>query len=264
MNRNVALAMTLHDTEGRLGYQLSRMLPVLTEIFGGLAVRVTRDTDSGLLDRLASAGVKIDLEAPATGDSRIGQARRVAVDLALQFSKPFVMYCDCDRVLHWAEYHRAELARIAEEIVQHDFTVLGRTSRAYGTHPRVQRDTEAIINHVFALCSGTRWDVSAAARGLSRRAADSVVRGCPDDNISTDVSWTLFLQWAGGFSMGYIETEGLEFETADRYGDEIAKAGGLAAWIAQLDADPQQWAQRLDLARVEVEAMRPYARLKPL
>jgi hypothetical protein len=52
----------------------------------------------------------------------------------------------------------------------------------------------------------------------------------------------------------------MEFETADRYGDEIAQAGGLAPWMARLDADPRNWAHRLDMARVEIEAMTPYAR----
>ena len=42
-------------------------------------------------------------------------------------------------------------------------------------------------------------------------------------------------------------TEGLEFETADRYADQVAAAGGLDAWIAQLDADPQRWVERLEL-----------------
>ena len=39
-------------------------------------------------------------------------------------------------------------------------------------------------------------------------------------------------------------TEGLEFETADRYGDQVAAAGGVEAWKARLDADPRRWAER--------------------
>jgi hypothetical protein len=72
------------------------------------------------------------------------------------------------------------------------------------------------------------------------------------------VAWPLFLQRRGGFTIGYCATEGLEFETADRYADQVAAAGGLAAWMAQLDADPQRWVERLDVARVEVAAAAPY------
>src|SRR5439155_8292894 len=124
----------------------------------------------------------------------IGLSRRAVVALALQLSPGFVMYCDFDRALHWAEHHPPELAEITKHITGHDFTILGRTQRAYDSHPRVQRDTETIINHVFAVVSGKKWDVSAAARGLSRRAAQAIVAGCPDDKISTDVSWPLFIQ----------------------------------------------------------------------
>src|SRR5256885_11454975 len=40
------------------------------------------------------------------------------------------------------------------------------------------------------------------------------------ESVGTDVSWPLFLQQDGNFSLGYIVTEGLEFETADRYRSE--------------------------------------------
>jgi hypothetical protein len=64
------------------------------------------------------------------------------------------------------------LAQVARRVTEYDFTVLGRTPRAFDSHPRIQRDTESIVNHVFGLVSGQTWDVTAAARGLSRRAAE--------------------------------------------------------------------------------------------
>jgi hypothetical protein len=140
----------------------------------------------------------------------------------------------------------------------HDFTVLGRTERAFASHPRTQRDTEAIVNGVYASGSGHAWDVTAAARGISRRAAEAILAGCPEESIGTDVAWPLFLQRAGGFTIGYSATEGLEFETADRYGEQVAAAGGVAAWIAQIDADPRRWIDRLEVARLEVAASLPY------
>jgi hypothetical protein len=191
---------------------------------------------------------------------KLGQARRDAIALALRFNCRFLLHCDCDRALHWAERYPQELEQAAVRVTDYDFTVLGRTPRAFDSHPRIQRDTEAIVNHVFAAVSGHAWDVTAATRGLSRRAAETLLAGCPDEEVSTDVSWPLFLKRAGGFSLGYFATEGMEFETADRYGEEISQAGGLARWTAELDADPRNWAHRLDMARVEVEAMAPYTR----
>jgi hypothetical protein len=134
---------------------------------------------------------------------------------------------------------------------------LGRTPRAFASHPRIQRDTEAIVNQVFATLSGREWDVTAAARALSRRAAEAVIHGCPDETVGTDVSWPLFAARAG-LTLGYIATEGLEFETADRHADEVAAAGGLGRWLDQIDANPRRWIERLEIAKIEVEATLPY------
>ncbi|MEZ4620824.1 MAG: hypothetical protein R2867_35680 [Caldilineaceae bacterium] len=59
--------------------------------------------------------------------------------------------------------------------------------------------------------------------------------------------------------MTAIETEGLEFETATQYPEAVAAAGGEGAWKTSLDRDPQRWAFRLNVARVEMESMVPYA-----
>lgn len=257
----VTLAVTYHDPEGRMRDQIEHALPVLIRIFGGLAVRASYSAHKPSLKLFAEAGAVIahGLPEQAVERFKLGQARRDAIALALQLDCPYLIYCDCDRMLHWVEQYPAELAAVAARVEDHDFTVLGRTRRAFDSHPRIQRDTEAIVNHVFETVSGHAWDVTAATRGLSRRAAESILAECPDEEVSTDVSWPLFLERAGGFSLGYIATEGMEFETADRYSEEVAQAGGLAQWIARLDADPRNWAHRLEMARVEIEAMSPYA-----
>lgn len=255
----VALALTVHDPQGRLSHQIERVSPALHAVFPSVAVRATAATELRTLDALRSAGARVDQESCNTGRERIGESRRAAVVSVLQSPCTHVFYCDCDRVLHWAERYPVELAAVARGIQEHDFTVLGRTPRAFASHPRVQRDTEEIINFVFLRVSGHSWDVGAGARGLSRRAAEAIVAGCPDPEMSNDVSWPLFLLHTGGFSLGHLETEGLEFETADRYSREILDAGGYDAWLEQLDSDPRRWLHRLEVARVEIEGMLPFA-----
>jgi hypothetical protein len=256
---SVVLAATQHDPDGRLYAQTERVLPLLSSLFGTIAIQATSATQERAIALLKSAGAQVRYEASnmATGLNGLGRARRDTIEFALQQSAPAILFCDFDRVLHWAEYYPRELEQTIARIVEHDFTVLGRTQRAFATHPRIQRDTEAIVNHVYATISGHAWDVTAAARGLSRRAAEAILAGCPDESIGTDVSWPLFIECAGQ-TLGYIVTEGLEFETADRYGDQVAAAGGLEQWINTIDADPQRWIERLEIARIEVAAMLPY------
>ena len=257
---NVVLAATDHDPDGRLYAQTACVLPFLTSLFDAIAIQATHATQERAFTLLVSAGVRVRRETTERlmGLDVLGRARRAAVELALDQGAPAMLFCDFDRALHWAEYYPDELAQVAARLAEHDFTILGRTARAFATHPRIQRDTESVVNHVYATVSGHTWDVTAAARGLSHRAATAILDGCPDESIGTDVSWPLFIERAGGLTLGYIATEGLEFETADRYADEVASAGGLERWIAQLDADPRRWIERLELARIEVAAALPY------
>ena len=256
----VTLAVTQHDPDGRLTEQVRRVLPTLQRHFAQIVVQATYASPPEALDLLRAAGAQVYQEHTDefNGLDRLGGTRRAAIDLALRTGAATILFCDFDRALHWAEYHPDELATLAAQLTASDFTVLGRTARAFASHPRVQRDTESIINHVFARVSGYFWDVTAAARGLSRRAAAALLAGCPDQSIGTDVAWPLFLLRAGSFTLAYRETEGLEFETADRFADQITAAGGRAAWIDQIDASPAQWALRLELARIEVAAIEPY------
>ncbi len=254
------LAATHHDPEGRLYDQTVRVLPQLKQLFSRIAIQVTHASQPRSLDLLAGAGALVQQEESAQSSSLtlLGRARRDALECALRLDAPMILFCDFDRVLHWAECYPDELARIVGDLTQCDFTVLGRTERAFGSHPRIQRDTEAIVNTVYASVSGHSWDVTAAARGISRRGAAAILDGCPEQSVGTDVAWPLFVQRRGGFTIGYCATEGLEFETADRYADQVDAAGGLEAWMDRIDADPQRWIERLDVARVEVAAAVPY------
>ena len=257
---DVALALIQYDPIGALFDQTVRILPRLQRAFADIAVFANAATAPHSIDELRRRGVRVMAEATQVGLNHLGWFRRSAVQLALQGPCPFMLYCDFDRILHWMEFHPQELVEVAQRLTGYDFAVLGRTPRAFATHPRIQRDTEAIINHVFERVSGLAWDTGAGARGLSRRAAEMIVSGCPDDRVSNDVTWPLCLHQHREFTLGYIETEGLEFETPDRFPADVARAGGVAQWSEQLDDDPQHWAKRLELARIEVEAMLPFVR----
>lgn len=254
------LAITYHDPEGRLVPQITRSLPSLLAVFDGLAVSATRAASPEGLAQLHEAGARVRRNTPQeeSGPPRIGRSRRQVVTLALEGGADWVLYCDADRALHWVESYPAELKQAAGAIQAFDFTVLGRTPRAFESHPRFQVDTERIINHVFGLVHGQAWDVTAGARGLSRRAAETLNRASNDDGLSTDVSWPLLLAGLDGFRLGYLEAEGLEYETADRYPDQLETLGGLEAFRQQLDADPVRWVHRVALALEEVQAVLPF------
>jgi hypothetical protein len=218
-------------------------------------VLASQATTERCVAELVATGVAVAREAqPATFET-LGRVRRDALALALAHGASYLHLCDWDRVLHWAERYPGELREVIATIPEYDCLILGRTPRAFGNHPRVQRDTEAIINHCFGLVWGQELDVTAASRGLSRRAAELLVTECDEPTIGNDCVWPLFIARRPGMIVGYAETEGLEWETPDRHGDEIAAMGGLDAWLAHHDADPGRWAMRLQLAQIEVDAL---------
>lgn len=258
---SITLATTHHDPQGRLYGQLRRLLPGLTRHFAALVVNAGPDVHPPTLTLLQAAGARVDLEErtfAADGVPLLGVTRRTVVQSALRCDTPLILYCDCDRVLHWLDRYPDELAALLPRLAEVDFTVLGRTPRAFASHPRIQTQTEQIINELYVTLSGRTWDVTAAARGLSRAAAQALVAHSTDDTLGVDATWPLLIQHRGGFTMTEIKTEGLEFETADQYPDEVAAAGSVEAWKVQLDADPRRWAFRLNVARTEVEAMLPF------
>ena len=260
-SKQVALAVTMHDPQSSMLAQARQVSSVLARCFAHMTVYATPTSGAALRAYLAEQGAQIRVQEHELKDGlrQLGGVRREAVKLAGETGAPHIFYCDFDRVLHWAEFYPAELATVAQQITKFDFCVLGRTARAFHSHPRVQVETEQIVNNVFAQVSGRQWDVLAAARGFSPAAIACIEQNCPDDTLGVDASWPLCVLRHAHLTMGYFETEGLEFETADRHGAEVDAAGGRAAWISQVDASPRRWARRLEMAQIEVESMMEFS-----
>ncbi len=254
---STALAILYHDPAGKLDSQVQKSLPLLTDIFAGIAICASPQANKQVLAHWQAAGALIEVESRGTDPviHKLGMARRTAVTTALAWETSHILYCDGDRVVHWAEHYPEELRATADRIQTHDFTVLGRTARAFQSHPGVQRDTESIINKVFAHATGWHWDLGSGSRGLSRRAVAALNEHCADDTIAVDATWPLCLH--GHVELGYFTVDGLEFETGDGYGHQKAD-GDYQTWLSNLDSDPRRWAYRLQVAQLMVEKIAEY------
>lgn len=247
----VALASTLHDPAGALLPLLTAAQLELPRLYDGLVIVATAETNPELLDTLAWAGATVEI-SPGSYDE-VGGKRLVAVRRAADLA-PAVHLCDFDRLLHWWHVARDELADVIAAIARVDLLLLGRTDRAWGTHPAVQRETEQLANRAFSALYGRPADVCSGSRGLSRRAVEYLVVHSRVRTVGSDAEWPLLLQAAGRFDCAERDTEGLEFETGDRFPDEIGLAGGYAAWLDALDRDPRRWTERTRIAATIVEA----------
>lgn len=249
-----ALAATLHDAEGRLLPGLQSNAAHLA-MYAGVFVTATTASDSRIVEALRAAGARVR----ADGDERAGENRRLAVATALGSGVSSVFSCDFDRWLHWAQFFPDELTalptRVADQHPESSYVCLGRTPRAYATHPLVQRATEAATNHALALALGREVDATAGACWLTREAAEIVLRDSIEPTLATDVEWPLLVHRVDPARVTFLACEGLEFETADRFKAEIEDAGGFEEWVKRTYETPAMWGARLRLAADSVAAI---------
>lgn len=242
----LALATTVHDSDGHLRSKLDGLLAPLASRFGAIAVTATSATHPEVLTRLERTGASIHTEAPHW--DLIGRHRRDALRRALADAEGHILFGDLDHVLRWVETDPAEFDGVLAQIVEADCTVIGRSSAAKASLPQRLAQTEGIVNHVYMLITERRWDLMMAARGLSRRAAQLIVDTCTVDTVGNDVSWPLLCERAR-LSMAYVEVDGLTYRTdRDWAGDLPDRA----------DDDPAAWAMRVRLAGQCMDAMLPY------
>jgi hypothetical protein len=254
--QQVLVAATHHDPENAMLPQTQRVLPLLLDLFGSIVVLGSPSTGTRTADMLTDSDIHFVRQQTDASIDRLGIVRLDSVRLAAQREGGSILRCDWDRLLHWAEMYLDELREVVAALPRFDVLVLGRTPRAFATHPRVQRDTETLANHAFGLAFGQSLDVTAGAIGLSRRAAEKLLAvDTPEQTVGTDCAWPLYLSHFPELVLGYTAAEGLEWETPDRHVDQINAAGGLDAWIAAFDANLQEWELRVQLAMHEVAAV---------
>jgi hypothetical protein len=190
--------------------------------------------------------------------NRIGQSRREALGLARADGYESFLYCDFDRWLHWAESYPEELSTLPAEIHRRQpeawYVCLGRSPRAFATHPRVQRVTEARSNQVISLLTGRTLDATAGACWIARPAADIVLSESIETSNATDLEWPALIAVRDRGRLGSRRVEGLEFETATFHQRDIRAAGGLEAWLARHYDRQDVWEVRTQLMTESVRA----------
>lgn len=249
----VVLLAATHDPDGRIGALLPDHLPPLLQRFAHVAVISRPDIAAPTRAALARADVEVILDPDLPPNPRPTMLRLAAA----RAGWAHLHLGDLDSALHWAHDYPDELREAHAVLRDHDFTLFGRTARAIATLPPAQRTTEAVINAMFAAVSGglDDWwvgaradapvDICTGAWGFSRRGLETLAARARVTDIGFHAEWPLIARDTPGLRCAYLPTEGLEYETADRYGPEIAAAGGEAAWVAAGERDVARWRFRL-------------------
>lgn len=251
-DRVSCLSSTLHDPEARLLSLIRRLTGSLPAIFNPITVRISPETDRKVLDELREQGVKASY-----GSKNVVDTYKGALIDALKEGSGHIFYCDYDRVLHWFNKYPDELAQINKATRNHDFTLIGRTERAFRTHPQTQRKTEYIANLVGSkiLRFEETRDIIGACWNLSTQLAETLVRVSSDSTYGFYCEWPT-IAWQSARSPGYLEVEGLEWETPDRFQKEIGKIG-YDEWLAKFQTQAE-WERRIKVMEDSISSLLKY------
>ena len=249
-----ALATTVHDPDSRLVDLLRRHADALRGSYSVSTAAVTRQTSEATNHALQAAGI-----TPVIEDGRgVGEARRTAVRAVAAAGATSILYCDLDRWLHWREIWPQELvdlpARIEGSRPVPLYACLGRTTRAFGTHPKVQVACEDATNRAVSASFRRRCDVTAGAAWLSQEGAQLVLARSVEPSNATDGEWPAICWRHDPRRVLQSWCEGLEFETATFFQAEVEASGGRDAWVRQMYDTAEAWAARLTLASATVSA----------
>ncbi len=257
---SICFVSTLHDPEGRYLGALRSVGDKLTG-YDGVYVSATVSTDQAVIHEIEKIGCHIQMMPTGV----VGEGRRQALATATKCGFSNYFYCDIDRWLHWNSNFGEELESLTSIIggieTQPTFVCIGRTRRAFETHPDVQRLAEYATNNALRLAIGQWIDATAGACWMTHDAAEAVLAQSTELSNATDLEWPAIIYRDNPHKLVGIEVEGLEFETASFYLEEIEKSGGTEKWKrAQYDR-PSVWSGRLRLAADSIAAMQRILRL---
>lgn len=239
----------LHDPDAGLAWQLTDQVPVLRSIFDKVVVTATMNTDNGILEELRRLGCEVAKRRPHAYGPGLTLREAVRRGHAAAGEGP-MLFMDMDRALHWARTKPEEFARIAKRVGRAEWFIGERSSRAHRTHQRALVETETEANAILSKALGERrmHDYLAPCIGFSSAARKIVLSLPRRRDFSLIGQWFLALKKAG-FRPTYAMCEGMDWETPDQFRDLVKKLGGKAAFRASLDASPEEWEKRRQIAR---------------
>jgi hypothetical protein len=202
---NSGLICVTHDPNGKNISLVRKLSHKLNHIYSDLYITVSEVTDKDLIDELERNRFNVRV-IPKKGAAH---ARREVLKFGLQGSNQHFHYCDFDRLLTWTDKYDYELKDIVDEIPRHDYLILGRTERAFNTHPIEWIETEKVTNRIFSLELGQEADVTAGSCGFSRQCAQLISKNSKDK--MTDAEWPMIVHRIGNQKVGYRAVEGLEY-----------------------------------------------------
>lgn len=205
------LMATIHDPSGKLLNACDELGEKLQPIFSEVYLCVSDVTHQEVICQLSNQFKRVKV-IPKSGAA---ESRRHVLSYALttKQSSCNLMYCDFDRVITWLSTKPEELRALVNCKENIDYTIVGRTDKAFSTHPLSWQETERVTNFVASkFFDVDDLDVTAGAAILSNEAAKII--NDKSTHTHTDCEWPKLVVDNGG-SLSHTKVDGLSFDTVN-------------------------------------------------
>lgn len=246
--KHLFLCSTIHDPEFRLKSLLESTLSTIKNLFKTRIVCCTAATSDELQRYLTNE----DFNVKISNSEKQIDVYRLALKATLSeidnTPNQMIFYIDFDRLLHWIYSYSHELTEILNNNPNIDYLHIGRTQRAFNTHPLTQKDTENIINEVSSKILGfpDTKDIISVCAIFTKYLGERLLKVNNITSTGFYGTWPIIL-WTLANTKRYIEVEALEWETPDRFKKEINKLG-YEKWLEQFQSS-SEWKKRVQFVR---------------
>lgn len=221
-----ALLTIIHDPYGQHIDLFQKISKLLITSYSERFVTISDQTVPIWIDELK----KFDFQIKIIPKRGAAHARREVLTFGLQGKADYFHYCDYDRLITWALKYPIELKQFATELPNYDYSILGRTKRAFATHPPEWQETEQISNRIFSLEFDRSVDIAAGSCSFSRRSAQKIANNSTAE--MTDAEWPMIIHRLTPYSITYQEMDGLEYN--DEINGIIADKSESERWLSRI------------------------------
>lgn len=243
---SIILCSTYHDPEFRLKSQLISALPKIKSIFSKLTVCCTPVTPEEVSNFLTQEDFKVVLGPRMVQVDNYKEAVKLALDNVVSPENEKIFYVDFDRLIHWINAYPNELTNTLRENSDVDYLHIGRTKRAFNSHPLTQKETEIMVNEIGSKILGfsETKDFISVSFLFTKDLGEKILKIKNSTKTGFYGIWPIIF-WSSTIRKRYVENEGLEWETPDQFSTEISSIG-YEEWLKRFQT-PNEWNKRVQL-----------------
>ncbi len=242
---SLILCSTVHDPKFRLKSIYYETRHRIQDLFSKRVIVATEATSNQLKEALENDNYDIIVNGSSmVVDTYTAAINRIVKYIDRDYAQS-IFYIDFDRLIHWIKFYPEEINNILEKNYQgYEYIHFGRNYRAFESHPNTQKETEHTINTMVSKILGLKksYDFMSVCYILSKNLANIVLKLKNSTSTGFYGVWPMIF-WLSASNKKYIEVDGLEWETPDRFIEEIENLGN-ELWLERFQSE-KEWKKRM-------------------